>query len=152
MYPANVLHEVSAERLERFFVKDNSDYRIAKEVRDLCLFARQDVTRDPPFSRLDLISCRNLLIYLDDLAQRRILRTFHYALRPQGMLFLGPAESVGQWSELFEQADKRFRVFRRMPNTGGGAIAERAPVSGFADTRAGGERHAGSRRGRLAAA
>jgi two-component system, chemotaxis family, CheB/CheR fusion protein len=129
VYPANVLHEVSAERLERFFVKDNSDYRVAKEVRDLCLFARQDVTRDPPFSRLDLISCRNLLIYLDDSAQRRIVRTFHYALRPQGMLFLGPAESVGQWSDLFEQADKRFRVFRRMPNTGPGTITERTPAS-----------------------
>ncbi len=128
VYPANVLHDVSAERLERFFVEDNGQYRIAKEVRDLCLFARQDVTRDPPFSRLDLISCRNLLIYLDDFAQRRILRTFHFALRAQGMLFLGPAESVGQWSELFEQADKRFRVFRRVANTGAGTIAEQAPA------------------------
>ena len=82
--------------------------------------------RDPPFSRLDLISCRNLLIYLDDVAQRRVLRTFHYALRPQGMLFFGPAESVAHSPELFEQIDSRSRVFRRMPNTGGGAIAERA--------------------------
>ncbi len=130
VYHANVLQEVSAERLQRFFAKHNTEYQIAKEVRDLCLFARQDVMRDPPFSRLDLISCRNLLIYLDDVAQRRVLRTFHYALRPQGMLFFGPAESVGQSSELFEQADKRFRVFRRMPNTGGGSIAERARVSG----------------------
>jgi two-component system CheB/CheR fusion protein len=129
VYPTGVLHEVSAERLERFFVTDNGDYRIAKEVRDLCLFARQDVTRDPPFSRLDLISCRNLLIYLDDVAQRRILRTFHYALRPQGVLFLGPAESVGQWSDLFEQADKRFRVFRRTPDTGAGSLAEGRPGS-----------------------
>ena len=96
----------------------NDEYRIAKDVRDLCLFARQDVTRDPPFSRLDLISCRNLLIYLDEVAQRRVLRTFHYALRPQGMLFFGPAESVAQSPELFEQVDSRLRVFRRMPNTG----------------------------------
>ena len=138
VYPGNVLDDVSAERLERFFVEDNGQYRIAKEVRDLCLFARQDVTRDPPFSRLDLISCRNLLIYLDDFAQRRILRTFHFALRAQGMLFLGPAESVGQWSELFEQADKRFRVFRRMPNTGAGTIAERAPVPASQTARSGG--------------
>ena len=87
VYHPNALHEVSAERLERFFARQDNEYRIAKDVRDLCLFARQDVTRDPPFSRLDLISCRNLLIYLDDVAQRRVLRTFHYALRPQGMLF-----------------------------------------------------------------
>ncbi len=129
VYPANALHEVSAERLERFFVRQNSDYRIAKEIRDLCLFARQDVTRDPPFSRLDLISCRNLLIYLDDVAQRRILRTFHYALRPQGMLFFGPAESVAQSLELFEQVEGRLRVFRRRPNTGRGAITERGDAS-----------------------
>jgi chemotaxis methyl-accepting protein methylase len=90
VYHSNVLHEVSAERLERFFARQNGEYRITKEVRDVCLFARQDVTRDPPFSRLDLISCRNLLIYLDEVAQRRVLRTFHYALRPQGMLFLVP--------------------------------------------------------------
>ena len=129
VYSPNVLHEVSAERLERFFSKQESEYRIAKEVRDQCLFARQDVTRDPPFSRLDLISCRNLLIYLDDVAQRRVLRTFHYALRPQGMLFFGPAESVAQSTELFEQIDSRLRVFRRMPNTGGGASGERAHAS-----------------------
>ena len=100
-----------------------------RSVRDLCLFARQDVTRDPPFSRLDLISCRNLLIYLDDVAQRRVLRTFHYALRPQGMLFFGPAESVAYSPELFEQIDSTSRVFRRMPNTGGGTIAARADGS-----------------------
>ena len=125
VYHRNLLHEVSAERLERFFVRQNDECRIAKDVRDLCLFARQDVTRDPPFSRLDLISCRNLLIYLDDVAQRRVLRTFHYALRPQGMLLVGPAESVALSPQLFEQADSHSRVFRRMPNTGRGAIAER---------------------------
>jgi two-component system, chemotaxis family, CheB/CheR fusion protein len=126
VYPVNALHEVSPERLGRFFVGQNGEYRISKDIRDLCLFARQDVTRDPPFSRLDLISCRNLLIYLDNAAQRRVLRTFHYALRPQGMLFVGPAESVAHSPELFEQIDSRSRVFRRMPNTGAGAIAERA--------------------------
>jgi two-component system CheB/CheR fusion protein len=119
------LQEGSPERLERFFIQQNGEYRISKDVRDLCLFARQDVTRDPPFSRLDLISCRNLLIYLDEVAQRRVLRTFHYALRPQGMLFFGPAETVAQSPELFEQIDSRLRVFRRLPSTGGGAIAER---------------------------
>ena len=101
---------MSSERLQRFFTKQNGEHRIAKDVRDLCLFARQDVTHDPPFSRLDLISCRNLLIYLDGVAQQRVLRTFHYALRPEGMLIFGPAESIGPSSDLFEQVDKRFRV------------------------------------------
>ena len=128
VYHLDTLREVSAERLERFFIRQNGEYRISKDIRDLCLFARQDVTRDPPFSRLDLISCRNLLIYLDEVAQRRVLRTFHYALGPQGMLFVGPAESVAQSPELFEQIDGRSRVFRRMPNTGGGTIAERDDV------------------------
>ena len=115
VYAAHALHDVSSERLQRFFTKQNGEYRVAKQVRDLCLFARQDVTRDPPFSRLDLISCRNLLIYLDGVAQQRVLRTFHYALRPEGMLMFGPAESVGPSSDLFEQVDKRFRVYRRLP-------------------------------------
>jgi two-component system CheB/CheR fusion protein len=128
VYPVNALHQVSPERLRRFFVRQDGEYRISKDIRDLCLFARQDVTSDPPFSRLDLISCRNLLIYLDDVAQRRVLRTFHYALRPQGMLFFGPAESVAHAPELFEQTDSRSRVFRRIPNAGG-AIAERADGS-----------------------
>ena len=128
VYPVNALHEVSPERLRRFFAGQNGEYRISKDIRDLCLFARQDVIGDPPFSRLDLISCRNLLIYLDDVAQRRVLRTFHYAVRPQGLLFFGPADSVAHSPELFEQIDSRSRVFRRIPNTGG-AIAERADGS-----------------------
>lgn len=118
-YSTNALHEVSSERLQRFFTKENEEYRVAKELRALCLFARQDVTRDPPFSRLDLISCRNLLIYLDSMAQQRVLRTFHYALRPDGMLMFGPAETIGLSTDLFEQADKRFRAYRRLPNHGG---------------------------------
>jgi len=122
VYQANLIQEMSADRLLRFFTKHEGGYRIAREVRDLCVFAQQDLTRDPPFSKMDLISCRNLLIYLDDTAQRRILRTFHFALRPRGMLFLGPAESVGQ-SELFEPVDKHSRLFQRTPNTGGGSIA-----------------------------
>ena len=121
--------EVSPERLERFFVQQNGEYRISKDLRDLCLFARQDVTRDPPFSRLDLISCRNLLIYLDDVAQRRVLRTFHYALRPQGMLFLVPPRVSPTRQSCSSRLIARSRVFRRTPNTGGGAIAERADVS-----------------------
>ena len=113
VYLDNITQEVSSERLARFFVKQDDHYRIAKSIRDLCIFARQDVTRDPPFSRLDLVSCRNLLIYLDGSAQRRVMQIFHYALHPQGFLMLGPSESVGQASDLFELTDKHLRIYTR---------------------------------------
>ena len=141
VYTASAVHEVSSERLQRFFTKQNGEYRIAKNVRELCLFARQDVTHDPPFSRLDLISCRNLLIYLDGVAQQRVLRTFHYALRHEGMLIFGPAETIGPSSDLFEQVDKRFRVYRRLSAHHGGsgmppvhASDASTPASGKKDT------------------
>jgi len=121
VYSAHAVRDISSERLQRFFTKENDEYRVVKDVRDLCLFARQDVTHDPPFSRLDLISCRNLLIYLDGVAQQRVLRTFHYALRPEGMLTFGPAERIGASSNLFEQVDKRFRVYRRLAVHPGGS-------------------------------
>ena len=113
VYLDNIAQEVSSERLARFFIKQDDHYRIAKSIRDLCIFARQDVTRDPPFSRLDLVSCRNLLIYLDGSAQRRVMQIFHYALHPQGFLMLGPSESVGQASDLFELTDKHLRIYAR---------------------------------------
>ena len=119
IYHANALRDVSSERRERFFEKHDDDFRVVQEIRDLCIFARQDVTYDPPFSRLDLISCRNLLIYLDDVAQRRTLQSFHFALQPHGVLIIGPAESIGS-SELFDRVDKRFRIFRRRPGSGAG--------------------------------
>ncbi len=120
VYQPNALRDVSSERLQRFFEKHDGGYRIRKEIRDLCIFARQDVTHDPPFARLDLVSCRNLLIYLDEVAQRRIMQTFHFALRPNGVLVIGPAESLGQSSGLFEQVDKRFRIYKRRPGSGPG--------------------------------
>ncbi len=122
LYRDTIAQEVSPERLKRFFVKQNDHYRIAKSIRDLCIFARQDVTRDPPFSHLDLISCRNLLIYLDSTAQRRVMQIFHYALRPHGFLMLGPSESVGQASDLFELTDKSYRLHTRKPAAPGVGI------------------------------
>jgi two-component system, chemotaxis family, CheB/CheR fusion protein len=115
IYLDSIAQEVSSERLERFFVKQGEHFRIDKSVRDVCIFARHDLTRDPPFSRLDLVSCRNLLIYLDATAQRRVMQVFHYALRPQGFLMLGPSESVGQASDLFELTDKSRRLYTRSP-------------------------------------
>lgn len=113
LYPEAIAQDVSPERLQRFFVRQDSHYCISRQIRDLCIFARQDVTRDPPFSRLDLISCRNVLIYLGSAAQQRVMQIFHYALRPNGFLMLGPSESVGQASDFFELTDKVHRIWGR---------------------------------------
>lgn len=113
VYLENIAEEVSSERLARFFVKENGHCHISKSVRDLCVFARHDVTRDPPFSRLDLVSCRNLLIYLDATAQRRVMQMFHYSLRPHGFLMLGPSESIGTATDIFELVEKQYRVYTR---------------------------------------
>jgi two-component system, chemotaxis family, CheB/CheR fusion protein len=114
LYLNTIAEEVSPERLERFFTREeDSRYRIIRRLRDLCIFSRQDVTYDPPFSKLDLLSSRNLLIYLDPAIQRRVMQTFHYALRPTGFLLLGPSESVGAASDLFDLIDKSNRIYAR---------------------------------------
>ena len=113
VYPENISADVSPERLRRFFTKLDGSYRISKTVRDLCVFARQDLTRDPPFSRLDLILCRNVMIYLGPVLQKRLMTVFHYALKPGGFLMLGNAETVGPYSDLFAAADKKHRLYTR---------------------------------------
>ena len=100
-YPPNIVQDVSPERLRRFFVKEETGYRVKKEIREMVVFAVQNVIKDPPFTRLDLIGCRNLLIYLEPELQDRLITTFHYALRPGGVLFLSPSESLGHPAELF---------------------------------------------------
>src|SRR5207253_8572094 len=94
-FPASIETEVSADRLRRFFVKTDGRYRVIKTIRDVCVFASQDVTRDPPFSKLDLVSCCNVLIYLSAALQERVIPVLHYALKPTGFLKLGPSESIG---------------------------------------------------------
>jgi len=111
-YLDSIAQDVSADRLRRYFVRQDTHYVIARFVRDLCVFARHDITRDPPFSRLDLVSCRNVLIYLGAAAQGRVMQIFRYALRPHGFLVLGPAESVGQGEELFESVDKQHQLYK----------------------------------------
>ncbi len=110
-YPLEIAADVSPERLHRFFTRFDGGYRINKDVRDRCVFARQDVTRDPPFSKLDLIVCRNLLIYLNQATQRRVLSVFHYALRPEGILMLGRSENIGALADLFGIVDKRYQLY-----------------------------------------
>ena len=117
-YPESIAKSVSNERLARFFVSERGGYRIAKSLRDLCVFSRHDVANDPPFSHLDLISCRNVLIYFEPELQRRVLPVFHYALEPHGLLVLGTAESTRAVGELFEPMSKRHRIYRRRDTPG----------------------------------
>ncbi len=113
-YTTVVERQVGPERLARFFTKRGDWYSVTKPLRDLCIFTEHDLVRDPPFSRMDLVSCRNLLIYLEPALQQRIIEIFHYALRPGGYLLLGKAEMIGARElELFEVVDKAGRVFRR---------------------------------------
>jgi len=118
MYGAEVNEDVSDERLKRFFTKLDHGYVINKSIRELCVFARHDLTNDPPFSHLDLISCRNVLIYLDGKAHRRVLATFHYALKPTGRLMLGSAETTGVAHDLFKPLDREHHIFvpKPLPN------------------------------------
>lgn len=117
IYPVSISADVSPERLRRYFTRVDGSFRISKTVRDVCIFARQDVTRDPPFSKLDLIVCRNVLIYLDATLQKRLMQVFHYALRPGGYLMLGSAETIGPHSDLFAVADKRHKIYTKKPTT-----------------------------------
>lgn len=112
-YPPSIEEDVSPERLRRFFNRTENGYHISKAVRDLCVFARQDLSRDPPFSRLDLVLCRNVLIYLAQPLQRKIMSIFHYALKPTGFLVLGSAETTGPHADLFAMADKKHRFYRK---------------------------------------
>ena len=115
IYPDNIEAEVSPERLKRFFQKENHTYRIDKSIRDLCVFARQNLTLDPPFSHVDMLSCRNVLIYLAPPLQRRVLPTFHYALNDPGFLVLGSSESIGDHTDLFEATDRINKIYAKKP-------------------------------------
>jgi len=114
-YPASIVADVSAERLAHFFVDEGLHYRLRKEVRELVLFASHSALKDPPFLRIDLLSCRNLLIYLERDLQRQMMEIFHYATAPDGFLFLGSAETVDTASELFRTLDREARIYRSDP-------------------------------------
>ena len=116
-FSESITADVTPERLRRFFAPAPGGYRIAKSIRDICVFARHNVLQDPPFSRMDVISCRNLLIYLEGAAQKKIIPTFGYALRTPGFLVLGPSENLSGFSELFASVDKKFKVFTKIPST-----------------------------------
>ncbi|MCX6005930.1 MAG: PAS domain-containing protein, partial [Chloroflexi bacterium] len=121
--------DVSSERLGRFFIREEAGYRIKKEIRQMIIFAVQNVTRDAPFTRLDLVSCRNLLIYLVPELQSRLIPAFHYALKPGGILFLGPSETIGIYPDLFAHVNRKWKVFRSKPSA---FPANALPTSGLA--------------------
>ena len=115
LYSEASVSEISPERLQRFFLKQNNGFQVNKSVREMCIFAKQNVAKDPPFSKLDLVSCRNLLIYLGLVLQRRVVPALHYALRPGGYLMLGGSESLGTFADQFAIVDKKSKVYRKKP-------------------------------------
>lgn len=139
LYSKSLMADVSPQRLRRFFMEEPGGYhRVSKPLREMVVFARQDLISDPPFSRMDLISCRNLLIYLEPAVQNRALSSFHYALKPNGVLFLGASESVGPFTNLFESLDQKYKLFSKkpgptpahyLPTAGGQAFERKAPPS-----------------------
>ena len=136
-YTEAALAHVSPKRLARFFTRSEHGYRVAKIIRDVCVFARHDVTQDPPFSKLDLISCCNVLIYLGAVLQRKVLSILHYALKPTGFLVLGPSESIGTLSESFHQVEKTHKIYRMRPaaSTPAPLPSEGRPAEGRLDLR-----------------
>jgi chemotaxis methyl-accepting protein methylase len=117
LFPDNIAADVSPERLNRFFAREERGYRVRKEIREMVVFAPQNLIMDPPFTKLDLLSCRNLLIYLTAEMQKKLIPLFHYSLSPGGILFLGSAEAIGSFTDLFAPLSGRFRLFRRTGST-----------------------------------
>ncbi len=127
-YSKDQLKNVSSKRLQRFFTKTKDKYRISKSLRDVCIFAIHNILTDPPFSRMDFISCRNLLIYLDTLAQKKIISTFNYALNENGCLMLGKSETVGASIQLFStQINKKYKIYTRKKSTRALSISDISP-------------------------
>ena len=126
IYPANIATDVSADRLRQYFIREDSQYRIRKEIRDMVVFAPQNAIADPPFTKLDLLCCRNLLIYLTPEIQKRLLPLFHYSLNQHGFLFLGSAETISGYADLFSPVDQKWKIFERRES-----LAAIAALPGF---------------------
>ncbi|MCF6150081.1 MAG: hypothetical protein E3K37_15645 [Candidatus Kuenenia sp.] len=113
VYPESIAADVSKERLKQYFTKEENTYRLKKRIREMLVFATQNLIKDPPFSRLDLISCRNVLIYMDAFLQKKILPVFHYTLNKDGYLFLGSSESIGEFTDLFSVENPKWKIYKR---------------------------------------
>ncbi len=121
IYPGDILADISPERIKRFFTldADSGKFQIHKTIRNMLVFSEQNIIKDPPFSKVDLISCRNLLIYMNKDLQKKVLPTFHYALNPSGILFLGSSETIGEFGNLFETIDHKAKLYQRKNTTQG---------------------------------
>jgi two-component system, chemotaxis family, CheB/CheR fusion protein len=129
LFPLAMIADVSEERVKKFFVREHAGYRVRRELRELVLFAVHDLLKDAPFSRMDLISCRNLLIYLNRPAQTRVFETLHFALKPGGLLFLGTSEAIEDGSALFRVVDKKNRIYAQQPTNRIGLPVAEGPNS-----------------------
>ena len=139
LYPVGIAGDIPPERLQRFFTKEDSSYRVKKEIRDLVVFAKHNILTDAPFTKLDLLSCRNLLIYLEGKAQQKLLPLFHYALKPGGILFFGSSETIGGFENLFTVIDRKWKLFKRTAEPSTYPRLERFPcgwMKGTPETRA----------------
>ena len=128
VYPDSIGVDVSPGRLNRFFIKETGFFKVKKQLRDMVVFSPHNIIKDPPFSRLDLVSCRNLMIYMDSVLQKKILPLFHYTLKPGGILFLGTSESVGEYTDLFKPIDSKWKVFARQKGRADTVPAKYAPI------------------------
>ena len=133
-YPPNIAQDVTPERLRRFFTKDEAGYKVKKDIRDRVVFAVQNVIKDPPFTKLDLLSCRNLMIYLETELQNRLIPNFHYALRPEGVLFLSTSESITSRPDLFSAIDRKWKFYRANHALGAPHIKANTDWTWTADT------------------
>ena len=122
VYPDSIAVDVSKERLKQFFTKEQGVFKVKKQVRDMVVFSPHSIIKDPPFSKLDLVSCRNLLIYMDPSLQKKIIPLLHYALNPEGVLFLGSAETIGEFTDLFNPLDSKWRIYKRKAGPSGNFI------------------------------
>ena len=128
IYPETISVDVPAGRLKKWFIRKENSYQVKKELREMVVFAEQDVIRDAPFSKMDMVCCRNLLIYLEPQLQDKLLHTFHYALNPGGFLFLGSSESLGKSTELFSPVSRQWKIFRRKGLSKAAAAIERRGI------------------------
>jgi two-component system CheB/CheR fusion protein len=130
IYPENISKDISPERLGRFFERTGGGYMISKSIREMCIFAKHNIVKDPPFSRVDLISCRNVLIYFGPDLQKKAIQTFLYALSPKGFLMIGPSEALGEFAGFFSVVDKKNTIYAKKAGQAGSHLEETAVESG----------------------
>ena len=113
LFPANIAADVSPDRLNRYFISSEDGYRIKTEIREMVVFAQHNIILHPPFTRIDILSCRNLLIYMDPDLQKKLIGLFYYSINPEGIMMLGSSETLGNQSHLFTPVDSKLKIYKR---------------------------------------